>query len=110
MGIFAVRLRDNNEAVGIFIGTKQSLFDLVDEYVDPHACDYKFVGQQGSVCFPLQTNNRFGTHKKSDDIEVIADWEPCDIGFGSGIALSIVEDGGWHPVSGLVKSIVRFEP
>lgn len=110
MGIFAVRLRENNEAVGIFIGTKHSLPDLVDEYVDPSACDYKFVGQQGSICFPKQTNNKFGTHKDSDDPEAIAEWEPCDIGFGSGIELEIIEDGGWHPVSSLIKPRAVFKP
>ena len=109
MGIFAVRLRDNNEAVGIFIGTKHSLFDLIDEYCDPHACDYKFIGQQGFVSFPMQTNNRFGTCKTDDDIENLPDWEACDIGFGCGMSLEIIGARGWHPVSSLVKSVVRLE-
>ena len=104
MLIYAVRLTENKEAVGIFcVQKKQDLFFYVDECTDPYACEIKPISSEGGIYFTENSSRLWTDYEDNDDCYPSEKWsgtiEGNEITTSGYWDKYVHNDKGWKPLT-----------
>ena len=94
MGVYAVRVSETLEAVGVFYVARLSdLFDAVDECTNPNVCEYRKL-PPGSVYWPKPGSRIWAPEAEEFEPEI-----KCDVAETSGDwHETLFGPGKWKPV------------
>ena len=94
MQLYAVRIKELFEAVGVFYCDLADLYDMVDEATDPNECEYTIITNIASVIWPLPFSPTW--HHDEEDYEESKEAMPQ---LGSSLWVSIFnKEAEWRDV------------
>lgn len=102
MSVFAVRIAESFEVVGLFSATSITrLRDVVDECTDPGICEYVRLSSLGGAFVPHRTKAQWPPRSTIDDELHADDGSPFNDAVISDLWLIDINEGRWKSLGAM---------